>query len=345
MKMKTFDTLDNGDLVLSVTLNNGPYEVEILSLGATIRSIKVPDKRGLVQDVVLGFDSANDYLLNTTYYGMTVGPFANRIKDGSFEIDGQRYQLDQNDNDVNTLHSGSASLAWKNWDMELIENGDNPSVKLSIDSEDGEGGFPGNRLVTVQFTILKDGQLVIDYTAQSDKKTIMGLTNHSYFNLKGNPSMKILDNEVWLDCNGVLAVDDLLIPTGEILDVENSPFDFNEFHAIGERIEDTPQGYDHCFCFSDADGSFKKRGQIRDKESGRMMTIFTDMPGVQMYTANFFKEGSCGKNNQEYTKNGGVCFETQMFPDAPNHANFPTCIIEKNKEYKYKTVYQFSTME
>jgi aldose 1-epimerase len=343
MKMKTFDTLDNGDLVLSAILNNGPYEVEILSLGATIHALRVPDKNGKIEDVVLGYDGANDYLSNTTYYGMTVGRFANRIKGGAFEIDGNKYQLDQNDNKVNTLHSGSASLAWKNWDMELIENDGNPSVLLSVASEDGEGGFPGNCEVTVQFTLTIDGKLVIDYTAKSDKKSIMGLTNHSYFNITGNPGKKILDNEVWLDCDGVLAVDDLLIPTGEILDVKNTPFDFNEFHKIGERIDNTPSGYDHCFCFKEADGSFKKRGEIRDYESGRVMSIYTDMPGVQMYTANFFDEGSCGKEGKQYTKNGGVCFETQMYPDAPNNSNFPSCIIEANKEYKYKTVYKFST--
>jgi aldose 1-epimerase len=343
--MKTFDTLENGDLVLSATLNNGPFEVEVLSLGATIRALKVPDRNGKVEDVVLGYDSANEYLSNTTYYGMTVGRFANRIKGGSFIIDGKTYQLDQNDNKVNTLHSGSASLAWKNWDMELLENGSDPSVLLTVNSEDGEGGFPGNCLVTVQFTLTKDGKLVIDYTAKSDKKSIMGLTNHSYFNITGNPGKKILDNEVWLDCDGVLEVDELLIPTGQILDVVNTPFDFNEFHKIGERIADTPAGYDHCFCFKDFDGSLKKRGEVKDNKSGRVMSIYTDMPGVQMYTANFFDKGACGKGGKEYTKNGGVCFETQMYPDAPNNPNFPSCIIEANKEYKYKTVYEFSTLK
>lgn len=345
MKTKTFDTLDNGDLVLSAILNNGPYEVEIISLGATIQSLKVPDKNGKIEDIVLGYDTANEYLSNTTYYGMTVGRFANRIKGGSFELDGKKYQLDQNDNGVNTLHSGSASLAWKNWDMELIENDSNPSVLLSVESEDGEGGFPGNCEVTVQFTLSNDGKLSIDYTARSDKKSILNLTNHSYFNITGNPGLKILDNEVWLDSDYVLDVDKLLIPTGKLIDVKNTPFDFNEFHKIGERIDDTPSGYDHCFCFKELDGSCKKRGQIKDIKSGRVMSIYTDMPGVQMYTANFFDEGSCGKGNKEYTKNGGVCFETQMYPDAPNNPSFPSCVIEADKEYKYKTIYEFSLLK
>lgn len=342
--MKTFDTLPNGDLVLSVTLNNGPYEVEVLSLGAIVRKLKVPNRDGIIEDIVLGYDSANEYLNSSTYYGMIVGRFANRISHGLFEIDGVSYQLDKNDNGLNTLHSGNSSLAWKNWDIELVSENSNPSVKLSVFSEDGEGGFPGNCKISVQYTLTNKGELIIDYSAKSDKKSILGLTNHSYFNLTGNPSKKILDNEVLLNCDKVLEVDDLLIPTGKLLNVKNTPFDFLDYHKIGQRINDTPAGYDHCFCFKNSDGTLRKQGQIRDVESGRVMTIFTDMPGVQMYTANFFKEGSFGKDGIPYTKNGGVCFETQMFPDAPNHSNFPSCIIEANKEYHYKTIYEFSIL-
>lgn len=340
---KIFDTLENGDFVLSATLNNGPYELEVLSLGAIIRSLKVPNKDGIVEDVVLGYDSAKEYLENTTYYGMCVGRFANRIKNGAFELDNIKYQLETNDG-PNTLHSASVGFCFKNWDMELLD-GKNPAVKLTINSEDGEGNWPGNVEVSVTYTLTNDGKVEIDYKAMSDRKTLMNLTNHSYFNLSGDFSKKILDEEVYIDSDGYLEVDEELIPTGQIIKTNGTPFDFNEYHSIGERISQTPSGYDHCFCFPNSDGSLKYRAEIRDLESKRVMKVYTTMPSAQMYTANFFKEGSCGKNNIEYTKNGGIAFETQYYPDSPNHSNFPSCVIDANKEYTYKTVYEFSLLK
>ena len=340
---KIFDTLENGDFILSATLNNGPYELEVISLGATIRSLKVPNKDGIVEDVVLGYDSAKEYLENTTYYGMCVGRFANRIKDGAFEIDGVKYQLERN-NGPNTLHSASCGFGFKNWDMELLDSKD-PSVKLTIVSEDGEGNWPGNVEVSVVYTLTSNGRIEIEYSAKSDKKTLMNLTNHSYFNLSGDFTKKILDEEVYIDSDGYLEIDDQLIPTGKIVESKGTPFDFNEFHSIGERINDTNGGYDHCFCFPNSDGSLKYRAEIRDLDSKRVMKVYTTMPSAQMYTANSFEAGSCGKDNIEYTKNGGIAFETQYYPDSPNHSNFPSCVIEANKEYTYKTVYEFSVLK
>lgn len=340
---KIFDTLENGDFVLSAILNNGPYELEVLSLGATIRSLKVPDINGKVEDIVLGYDSAKEYLENTTYFGMCVGRFANRIKNGTFVLDNIKYQLEKNDGE-NTLHSASDGFCFKNWDMELLD-GENPSVKLTINSEDGEGNWPGNVEVSVIYTLTSDGKVEIDYSVISDKKTLINLTNHSYFNLSGNLSSKILNEEVFIDSDGYLEVDNELIPTGKIINTKDTPFDFTEFHKIGERIHNTPNGYDHCFCFPEADGSLKYRAEIRDNESKRVMKVYTSMPAAQMYTTNFLEEGSYGKNNIEYTKNGAIAFETQYYPDSPNHSNFPSCVIEANKEYNYKTVYEFSIIK
>lgn len=345
MKMKQFDTLTNGDIVLSATINNGPYELEVLSLGALIHSLKAPDKNGKIGDLVLGYDSAEEYLSNKTYYGMTVGRFANRIQGAKFNLDGKVYELDPNDNEVNCLHSGKTSLCWKNWDMELLELNDNPAVKLSVTSKDGEGGFPGNLEVNVVYELTLNGRVEITYTAISDKRSILNLTNHSYFNLSGNQEKNILENEIKIDSDSYLEIDDKCIPSGKILDVAGTPFDFTEFHKIEERINNTPTGYDHCFCFNNWDGSLKERGELRDPDSGRSMKFYTTMPGVQMYTADFFDEGMLGKNKIPCIKNAGVALETQFYPDSPNHEDFPSCVIEAGKEYQYKTVYEFSVVK
>lgn len=340
--MRVFDKLPNGEDVYISTLSNDGFEVDVLSLGATINAIRVPSKKGSSVDVVLGYDTVNEYLNNTTYFGMTIGRFANRIDKAFFNLDGKKYQIDANENG-NSLHSGKAGFCWKNWKIEEFEGKDFHSLKLTVTSPDGEDNWPGAVEVICYYTLKDKGQLEIRYEAKTDKRTYLNLTNHSYFNLTGNLSKKILSERLQLDSSSYLEVGDTLIPTGKIIDVDGTPFDFRNIHAINERIDDTENGYDHCFIFERVDESLKKRAEIIDDDSEIKMEVLTTMPAIQIYTANFMENGHKGKGGVEYTKNGAICFETQYYPDSPNHEEFPSCIIEPGRTYEYKTVYKFSS--
>lgn len=332
-------TTKDGESIYLVTLNSGAYRAEILSLGGILKSLMVPDRYGSVRDIVLGFDDPLDNLTSTTYFGQIVGRFANRIAKGRFSVDGVEYQLETNDGE-NSLHSGKSNFGWKNWHMEPFEWSGSPGVVLSLHSPDGDGGMPGAVTCTVTYLLRPNGELMIEYEATTTKKTPINMTNHSYFNLGGAASGSVLDHEVVLNCDRYLPVDEQLIPTGEVLDVEGTPFDFTKRKTLGRDIEDAG-GYDHCFVLAKHNSQLFEFAKIYDPNSGRTMRVSTTLPAVQMYSGNFLDGKTIGKGAVAYPKHGGVCFETQFYPDSPNHPNFPSCLLDSTSVYKHTTMFSF----
>ena len=325
--------------ILSVTLSNGPFSVEILSLGGIIRALKTPDRDGNIGDIVLGYDDPLANLTSTTYFGQIVGRFANRIAKGRYSIDGTEYQMETNDG-PNALHNGKSNFGWRNWHVETFEWSGAPGVVLSLFSPDGDGGMPGSLNSTVTYLLRSNGELMIEYEATTTKKTIVNMTNHSYFNLAGAANGTILGHEVKLECDHYLEVDKSLIPTGKILSVAGTPFDFSKVKPLGRDIQEAG-GYDHCFVVSKHAAKLFEFAHVYEPVSGRTMKISTTLPAVQVYTGNFLNGNDIGKGNVPYEKHAGVCFETQFFPDSPNHPNFPSCVLEPSSVYKHTTVFAF----
>lgn len=335
-----FGQTKNGENVYKYIITNGKYSVEVLSFGALIYSLNVPDKDGKMTDVVLGYKTLAEYENCKTFYGMSVARVANRIKDAKFYIDGVEYNIEKNEN-KNCLHSGSTSTAFKNFFCEELYINSNPALKFSVSSYDGEGGFPANVTISCLYLLTNDGQLVIKHEAIGDKDTVMNITNHSYFNLSGDYKTTVLDHQLMLDCDKYVEIDDNLIPTGNLLPTENTPFDFSNFHSIGERIADTPFGYDHALCFSDWSQQLSKVGVFKCDRSKIQMEIYTTLPSLQLYSGNFISENDINKDGSKGLKNGGICFETQFYPDSPNNVNFPSILLKKGEKYNHTTIYQF----
>ncbi len=331
---------DDGNPIYLITLTAGLFSAEILSLGANLKTLKTPDRNQKVQDIVLGFDNPMDNLVSTTHFGQTVGRFANRIAKATFSLNGKQYDLDKN-NGPNNLHSGSGNWGVKNWCVETFEWDGNPGVVLSILGPDGEGGFPNAVNCTVTYLLKSNGELQIEYEALASGPTPLNLTNHSYFNLGGAGSGTILGHEVKLACDRYLEVDEELIPTGKVLPVKGGAFDFTERKPIGRDIEKAG-GYDHCFVLEHTPTTKPiDFAWVYEPSSGRTMKVSTTLPAVQMYTGNFLKGVDIGKGGVAYPKHGGVCFETQFYPDSPNHPEFPSCIFDKEKQFKHITIFTF----
>ncbi len=337
-----FGKMKNGDDIYKYSIENGEYSLNVLTLGATIQSLKVPNSKGEIVDVVLGYKTAEEYLNCSTYYGMCVGRVANRIKGAKFTLNNVEYKIENNEGE-NSLHSGYSSFCFKNWKSQELLINDNPALKFSVKSYDGEGGFPGNVEVTCTYILTKDGQVVINYEGITDKDTIMNLTNHSYFNLGGDYQKTILDHKLQLDSDKYVEVDETAIPTGNILSTKKTAFDFNVFHTLGERINQIPGGYDHTVCFSRYTGQLSKVGDFRCDRSKINMEILTTMPSLQLYSGNFISQNDINKDGSKGIKNGGVCFETQFLPDSPNHDNFQSIELKSDEKYQHTTIYKFST--
>ncbi|MGD1817209.1 MAG: aldose epimerase family protein [Pleomorphochaeta sp.] len=337
-----FGKTKGGEEVFKYTIENGKYSLEVLTFGALIYSLKVPSKDKKIVDVVLGYNKFENYLNTDTFYGMSVGRVANRIKDAKFTLNGIEYNIEKNEGE-NSLHSGPSSLAFKNWACEETVINNNPALILSVTSFDGEGGFPANVTVKCFYILTSDGQLIVRYEGFSDKDTLLNMTNHSYFNLSGDPKTTILDHQLLLNCDKYVEIDDKLIPTGELLSVENTPFDFRLPHTIGERIEKTGNGYDHALCFADYTGQLTLVGTFKCDRTNIMMDIFTTLPSVQLYSGNFIGEKEINKDGSKGLKNSGICFETQFYPDSPNNENFPSIVLKKCEKYDHTTIYQFGT--
>lgn len=341
IEQETFGTLEDGREARLYTLrNSNNVEVQITNYGGIITSIRTPDKDGTIENVVLGFDSVEKYEQGHPFFGATIGRYGNRIANGEFEIDGTRYSLPVNDGSHH-LHGGSSGFHTVLFDAGTTEEGE---LELRYLSKDGEEGYPGNLEVTVRFSLSDDNELGIEYRAETDKATPVNLTNHSYFNLSGDLSNTILNHELILNASHYTPVDAGLIPTGEILSVEGTPFDFREKHTVGERIDDVNGGYDHNFVISEAPAdTLQKVGTLYSPESGRAMNVLSMEPGVQFYSGNFLDGSLSSPEGTPFEQHSALCLETQHFPNSPNEPGFPSTILEPGEEYHTVTVYQFTT--
>jgi aldose 1-epimerase len=335
---EAWGTLASGDSVDLYTLKSSTgLEVKISTYGGTITSLTTPDKTGAMGNIVLGFDNLAQYEKGTPYFGALIGRFGNRIAKGQFTLNDSTYQLATNDG-PNHLHGGIKGYDKVIWKAEANECTKEPSLKLTYLSVDGEEGYPGNLAITVVYT-LKGNDLQIDYEATTDKATPINLTNHAYYNLSGNGT--ILDHVLTLNAPQYTPVDSTLIPTGELVDVKGTNFDFLAPFAIGARIDSVPGGYDHNFVLAPATAdSLNFAAKLTDPKSGRSMEIFTLEPAIQFYSGNFL-DGTITTGNWNLIKYSGLCLETQHFPDSPNKPNFPSTILNPGDTYKTTTVMRF----
>jgi len=344
VKKEAFGRLADGTAVDIYTLTNkAGIEARITTYGAILVSLKLPDRNGAFADVNLGFDGLEGYLGTHPYFGAIIGRYGNRIAKARFTLDGVAYALPPNNNG-NTLHGGIRGFDKVVWAAEPVRSADGAGVKLVYLSKDGEEGFPGNLSVTVVYTLTDANELRIDYEAVTDRKTPVNLTNHAYWNLKGEGRGDVLGHVLRLEADGITAVDSAanLIPTGEIAPVAGTPFEFTSPHAIGERIAKVEGGYDHNFVLRSGGGTLALAARVEEPESGRVLEIWTDQPGIQLYTGNFLDGTVVGKGGKAYGKHFAFCLETQHFPDSPNHPNFPSTILEPGQTYRTTTVHKFN---
>ncbi|HEY4078488.1 MAG TPA: aldose epimerase family protein [Rhizomicrobium sp.] len=343
-----FGQLSDGAKVEAVTLtNNAGMSAKIMTLGATLQSLIVPDKAGHKDDVVLGYDTAQEYLARPNYFGASIGRYANRIAKGKFSLDGKAYTLETNDG-PNSLHGGSKGFDKRMWKIDSVSNGPEAKVVLSYVSADGEAGFPGELKVTATYSLNEQNELKLEYRATTSKPTVLNLTNHSYFNLSGNDARDVMGNLVTLHAERFTPVDATLIPTGERKAVANSPFDFRNAHRVGDRIRDARdqqirygRGYDHNFIVDGAAGTLRPAAVVEEPVSGRVMEMSASAPGVQFYTGNFLDGTFFGKGQRAYRQGDSICLEPGVFPDSPNHPDFPTARLNPGQTYVNTIVYKF----
>ncbi len=323
--------------------NNHGMSVSIMDYGATIVNIVVPDRNRKFADVALVLDHFTPYLHQNTYMGATIGRYVNRIAKGTFVLDHNAYHLPIN-NGLNSIHGGTYGFDKHVWKEEKVDS-DAPSVRFSLLSPDGDQGFPGKLFTTVTFTVNDDNELRIDYRSTTDKKTIINLTNHTYFNLAGAGNGLVLDQVATINADSYLPNYADLIPTGEIKDVTGTPYDFRSPTAIGLHLKETgtdPIGFDATYVlkkgfFSD----WQLAAEVDDPHSGRTLKVYTDQPSIQFYTANFLDGSITGKGSKVYEQHAAFCLETQHYPDSANHSNFPSTVLEPGDTYRTSTVYQF----
>ena len=347
---KPFGKTPDGQLVdLYVLTNKSGAEVSISTYGGAVVSIKVPDRNGKLADVVLGYDNVDGYVNDKSHFGGIIGRYGNRIAHARFVLDGKTYTLAKN-NGENTLHGGVKGFDKALWAARILHGKDAQSLELTCLSKDGEEGFPGNLNVRVVYTLKDDNALSIAYVATTDKKTVLNLTNHSYFNLAGQGSGDILGHVLMIAADKFTPVDAALIPTGELRNVAGTPFDFRKPTAIGARInQDDEQlklggGYDHNFVLRAVPESLEFLGAARvvESASGRVLEVFTTEPGVQFYTGNFLDGKTPGKGGVAYPRRSAFCLETQHFPDSPNQPKFPSVILKPGESFHSVTTYKFS---
>jgi aldose 1-epimerase len=344
----TFGTLPDGKTADIYTLKNAAgMEAKITNYGGIVVSLTAPDKNGTFADVVLGCDSLSGYVKGVPFFGALVGRYGNRIGKGKFTLDGKTYTLATN-NGPNHLHGGKVGFDKVLWEATPME-GAEPSLKLTYVSKDGEEGYPGTLNVEVTYQLKNDNSLSIDYKATTDKPTVVNLTNHSYFNLTGDPSKTISDHELELKADKFVPVDKTLIPTGELKPVAGTPFDFTKSAKIGSRINDSSDvqikyglGYDHCWVLNASADSLNAFATVYEPTSGRVMEVLTTEPAVQFYTGNFLDGTVTGKNGVIAKYRTGLCLETEHYPDSPNKPSFPTTVLRPGQTYQTTTVYRFS---
>jgi aldose 1-epimerase len=337
-------TIDGKQTTLITMENSNGMVVALTNYGAKIVSVYVPDKNGNYDDVVLGFNSVADYQKYGASHGAVVGPYANRIANAKFVIDGETYNLPVNNGEA-CLHSGPDSWYRKVWNYSTKDN----VTIFTLESADGEFGFPGNKNVKVTYTLTDNNELRIDYEATTDKATHINMTNHSYFNLKGEGNGNILDHILVINADkSTPVIDNSMIPTGEIKDIRGTALDFTEPHPIGERIDDDNEqivhglGYDFNYVINKEPGEMAFAASVFEPESGRFMEVYTNEPGIQLYTGNFLDGSETGNSGKPYNKRTGFCLETQHYPDSPNQPGFPPTLVRPGEVYKSATVYKFS---
>lgn len=325
--------------------NKNGLSIEFLNLGGVIRSIKTPDRNGVFEDVVLGFEDSKHYLGKYPYFGAIVGRFANRIAHGKFTLEGKEYSLAKN-NGTNHLHGGESGFDKVFWEVQPLKNEN--GFQLSYTSKDGEECYPGKLSIMVVYVLTDDNTLKVKYQAQTDKTTVINLTQHSYFNLSGDFSKQILDHELLLHAYQYLPIDDTQIPEGNYQSVVGTPFNFSTPKTIGRDIESKNEqlkignGYDHCWVINNPNNEIVKAAEVYHSESGRTMDVYTDQPGMQLYTANFLDNTLPSKTGGAYGPRCGFCLETQHFPNAPNEPSFPTTILKPGENFTSETWFQFS---
>jgi len=345
VEREAFGKLEGGTVIEAFTLRNSRgASARVMTYGATLTNLWMPDRKGVLGDVVLGFDDLKGYLGDHPHFGGIIGRFANRIAKGKFSIDGQEYSLATN-NGPNTLHGGTVSFDRRVWKGEAIADGKGAAVRLTYVSPDGEEHFPGTLTVTVVYTLTEKNELKLEYTAKTDKPTALNLTNHSYFNLRGEGD--VLAYTLTLNASRYTPADSTLIPTGELAPVKGTPYDFTKPMTIGSRMAEVEKikeagGYDINYGVDGEIGKLRPAAKVVDPISGREMEVWTTQPGVQLYTANWLNGSIKGKGSVAYKRFGAVCLETQNYPDAVNHANFPSAILRPGEVFHAESIYKFS---
>jgi aldose 1-epimerase len=347
IQQQPFGTHDGRPITLYTLTNSHGVEIRAMNYGGIIVSIRVPDRKGQLADIVLGHDTLEGYTPNPPYLGAIIGRYGNRIANGTFTLDGKTYTLPKNDG-PNTLHGGvEKTFDRVVWDAEPLK--DQTGVAFTYLSHDGDDGFPGNLKVKVTYTLTDGNALIIDYEATTDKATPINLTQHSYFNLAGEGNGDILNHEIMINADRFTPVDKNLIPTGELRPVKGTPFDFTTPTKIGARIDENYEqlvlghGYDHNFVLNRKPNQNGEvlAARVHEPTSGRTLEVWTTQPGMQFYTGNFLDGTITGKNGHVYRRRYAFCLETQHFPDSPNHPDFPNTILKPGETYREKTVFKF----
>ncbi len=339
---QAFGHTADGTAVDLYTLADDKVEARITNYGGIIVSLRTPDRSGKLDDIVLGYDSLDQYIAKTAYFGAIIGRYANRIAHGSFQLDGKTYSIPKNDGD-NTLHGGIIGFDKVVWKAHEIKNG----IELTYVSKDGDQGFPGALTTTVRY-MLDGNDLRIEYSATTDKDTVLNLTNHSYFNLEGQAKGDVLRHVVKINASKITPVDATLIPTGELKSVEGTPFDFRVAHAIGERIDANDEqlrfgmGYDENFVLDHPEDQLFEAAEVYEPTTGRILKVLTTQPALQFYTGNHLDGSITGKEGRVYKPRFAFCLETEHYPDSPNHPNFPSTELKPGQKFHSVTVYQFS---
>ena len=341
-------TSDNVDVSQYTLKNRKGMEVSVISYGGIITSWKAKGRDGKYEDVVLGFDNLRDYENKSPYFGALIGRYGNRIKEGKFSLDGVEYNLAKN-NGENHLHGGVEGFDKVIWEVEEEVDESSASLILRYNSVDKEEGYPGNLDIKVTYTLTNEDEFKVRYEAETDKKTIVNLTQHSYFNLSSGLSTDVLAHEITIDADYFLPVDKTLIPTGELRDVGQTPFDFREYKAVGDDInlQDTQltygNGYDHCWILNNQDEGVRFVASAFDPLSGRLLEVFSDQPGIQFYSGNFLDGTLKSREGRNYGFRSGFCLETQHYPNSPNQQSFPSVILNPGEKYDTETIFKFST--
>ena len=341
-------TKDGIDINQYILKNANGMQITVINYGGIITSWKAKDRDGSYEDIVLGFDNLSDYESSSPYFGALIGRYGNRIKEGKFTLDGVDYTLEVN-NGENHLHGGVKGFDKVIWEVEKEVKESSASLILRHISTDMEEGYPGNLDVKVIYTLTNDDELKVRYEAETDKKTIVNLTQHSYFNLSANLSRDILAHQITIDADSFLPVDKTLIPSGELRDVEGTPFDFRVPKRVGDDInEDYTQltfgnGYDHCWVLNNQNEGVRFVASAYDTLSGRSLEIFSDQPGIQFYSGNFLDGTLKSKDGGNYEFRSGFCLETQHYPNSPNQESFPSVILNPGEKYNTETIFRFST--